>query len=145
MFPTIVIIALTAVIAIVLAISYFRNKTNSKEDIMAGVRERAEQRRMDRAFMNTTPVEDPYDRIYDLNAAMSVVEVDESASGYGQLDDEQKRVIAAIFDSQSQVPTTLASSKLGVVAGSRWTHSVFGELNQLEPIHERDVWSNSRN
>jgi hypothetical protein len=145
MFPTIVIIALTAVIAIVLALAYFRNKTSPKEDIMAGVRERAEQRRMDRAFMNTTPLEDPYERIYDLNAAMSAVEVDESANGYGQLDEEQKRVIAAIFDSQAQVPTTLTASKLGVVAGSRWTHSVFGELNQLEPLREKDIWSNSRN
>ncbi len=145
MFPTIVIMALTAVIAILLAVSYFRNKTSPKEDIMAGVRERAEQRRMDRAFMNTTPLEDPYERTYDLNAAMSVVEVDESANGYGQLDEEQKRVIAAIFDGRAQVPTTLNSGKLGVVTGSRWTHSVFGELNQVEPIRERDIWSNSRN
>jgi len=145
MFPTIVIIALTAVIAIVLAVAYFRNKTSPKEDIMAGVRERAEQRRLDRAFMNTTPIEDPYERVYNLVPDMSGVEVDESANGYGQLSNEQKRVIAAIFDSQSQVPTTLTASKLGVVAGSRWTHSVFGEHNQVEPIRERDIWSNSRN
>lgn len=140
------IVAVTSLLAVISAIafSYTRNKA-AKTDIMEGVRERAEQRRLDRAFMNTTPVEDPYERTYDLSSAMSAVEVDESANGYGELSDEQKRVIVAIFDNQAQVPTTLTASKLGIVAGSRWSQSVFGELNQVDPIPEKDVWSNSRN
>lgn len=146
MFPTIALIGLVAFIPVVMIVIVItNNRTRSSKDIMAGVRERIEQRRLDRAFMNTTPVEDPYERAYDLTAAMSAVEVDESANGYGQLDDEQKRVIAAIFDNRAQTPSTLTSSKLGVVAGSRWTHSVFGELNQIEPIADKDIWSNSRN
>lgn len=143
MFPTIILIALAvSALAAVVGIMVLRNKSKSNEDIMAGVRERAEQRRQDRAFMNTTPVEDPYDRTYNLAAAMSAVEVDESANGYGQLDDEQKRVIAAIFDNQAQ---TASSLSLTSTHGARWNHSVFGDLNTVKPIRDKDIWSNSRN
>lgn len=142
MLPLIVTLSLVAVIALALGIFYFRNKQNASSDVIAQVRERAAQRKLDRAFMNTTPAEDPYDRAYDLSLAMSATEVDESANGYGMLDDEQKRVIAAIFDNHAQVPTSLDTRP---VHGARWTHSVFGELNQLKPIDDKDIWATSRN
>jgi len=145
MLPLIVTLSLVAVIAIAIGISYFRNKQDRSSNILAAARERAEQRKLDRAFMNTTPIEDPYDRSYDLHLAMSATEVDESAIGYGTLDDEQKRVIAAIFDNHAAAPSSLTTAKTGIVQGSRWSQSVFGELNQIDPIADKDIWSTSRN
>lgn len=119
-----------------------QKSTVSKSNMLAQVRERAEQRKLDRAFMDTEPVEDAYDRSYDLTLAMSAVEVDESANGYGMLDDEQKRIIAAIFEGQSQVPSSFDTRP---VHGARTSHSVFGELNKVAPIPDKDIWSASRN
>jgi len=144
MLPLIVIISLSIVFG--LCIAYFRNKRHtSNKELLAGVRERAEQRKLDRAFMNTAPIEDPYDRSYDLSLAMSATEVDESAIGYGTLDDEQKRVIAAIFDNHVAAPSSLTTAKTGIVQGARWSQSVFGELNQHSPVPDKDIWSTSRN
>lgn len=140
---TLIVASVTALIIAAVAISYFRNKPSVKDSVLDGVRERAEQRRLDRAFKNTAPIEDPYNRPYNLAPDMSGLEVDESANGYGQLSEEQKRVIAAIFDNQAQVPSVFGE-KNGVVSGSRWSHNVFGEHNQLKPLTDKDVWSNSR-
>ena len=116
-------------------------RSNPAENI-ARAKERAAERTNARAFADTEPEEDPYDRAYVLSNAMSVVEVDESANGYGMLDDEQKRVIAAIFDSQSQVPTSLDTRS---IRGARWSQSVYGDHNQIDPIPEKDIWSTTRN
>jgi len=116
-------------------------RSNPAENI-ARAKERAAERTNARAFADTEPEEDPYDRAYVLSNAMSAVEVDESANGYGMLDDEQKRVIAAIFDSNAQVPSSL---DIRPVHGARWSQSVFGELNRVEPIPEKDIWSTIRN
>ncbi|HEY6435261.1 MAG TPA: hypothetical protein VIY47_01610 [Ignavibacteriaceae bacterium] len=124
----------------------FANKSAPIEsNIVIEAKERSKQRAFERSFFDTEPVENPYDRSYDLSDALTSVEVDESANGYGMLDDEQKRVIAAIFDNQAVVPTTMNAEKNGIVAGSRWSHSVFGELNRVEPINEKDIWASSRN
>lgn len=140
------VITLSVLLVIILGIFYFRNKQHTPDaNLLAQVRERAEQRKVDRAFANTTPAEDPYERAYDLSLAMSSTEVDESANGYGMLDEEQKRVIAAIFDGQSQVPSSFTTEANGIVNGSRWSQSVFGELNRVDPIPERDIWATSRN
>jgi ABC-type Fe2+-enterobactin transport system substrate-binding protein len=142
-------ILLTAMVLVAIAAIVLIHRKNSRladsTDILRGARERAKQRGLDKAFMDTEPIEDPYDRVYDLQLAMSVTEVDESANGYGMLDDEQKRVIAAIFDSQSQVPSSLTTEATGIIRGARWSQSVFGEDNRIAPIREEDIWSTSRN
>ena len=135
-------LVLGAVILAAFAILKLRRSATPRNDVVAQAKERARQRKLDRQFMDTQPEEDPYDRAYDLSLAMSATEVDESANGYGMLDDEQKRVIAAIFDNHAQVPTSLDTRP---VHGARWSHSVFGELNQLDPIPDKDIWSMSRN
>lgn len=110
-------------------------KSTTIDDVVAQAKDRSQQRKMDREFANTEPAQDPYDRVYELSLAMSAVEVDESANGYGMLDDEQRRVIAAIFDSQSQTPSSLSAAR--VIRGARWTHSVFGEDNKVEGVQSK--------
>ena len=130
-----------AVITLAVAVN-IRRKTAQTRERAEAAKARAEERMASRAFANTAPSEDPYARPYNLSDAMSVVEVDETANGYGMLSDEQKRIIAAIFDNSAQVPSSLVVD--GVVRDSRWTRSVFGAHNQIDPLSDKDVWSTSR-
>lgn len=136
----ILLTTLVAAVAALVAIRVTRNRAKAKA-IVEAARARAEERNQNRAYMDTEPAEDPYDRVYSLGDAMLTVEVDESANGYGMLSDEQKEIITAIFDSG---PTKVSRIDRTIV-GNKWPGSVFSDLNQVEQIPERDIWSNSRN
>jgi len=137
---TIIIGGVLLSVCIALGISLVLRKKRNKRDALNAARERAEQRRLDRRFMNTTPVEDAYEKTYSLSDALSATEVNESANGYGPLDKEQKRVIAAIFDNRAQVQSSI---DLRPLHGARWAHSVFGDFNRVAPLADHEVWASS--
>lgn len=99
---------------------------------------RSAERRTERAYLDTEPTEDPYERNYPLNGDTSGIEVNESASGYGTLTNEQKDVISAIFDS-GPVTTKMLIKETGFECGNRWAGSVFGELNKVDPIPRNNI------
>lgn len=139
---TIFAMVLVGLAIALIAIRVHRKGVEAKANIKEA-RARAAERKTERAFLDTEPLEDPYDKMYNLKDAMSAVEVDESANGYGLLTDEQKRVISAIFDTG---PVSSKTLTIDDGAGkNRWPGSVFSELNQVERISEKDIWSNSRN
>jgi hypothetical protein len=118
---------------VVICMLLWARELKPKPDLISAAKERANQRISARPFRDTEPLNDPYDRLYDMTDMMSSVEVDESANGYGMLTDEQKRTIHAIFDNRKSV----SFKKDDIFGGDRWTHSISGELNQLKPINSK--------
>ena len=137
---TIIIGGALLLVCIALSISLIHRKSRNKRNTLNTVRQRAEKRRLDRGFKNTSPTEDVYQKTYSLSDALSATEVNESANGYGPLDKEQKRVIAAIFDNKAQVQSSI---DLRPLHGARWAHSVFGDFNRVAPLADHEVWASS--
>lgn len=130
---TITVIILVALV-IALVAYWFLHDKNQPTTLAEEARARARERKIESMYMDTKPEVEEFELDMTLNGLITT-EIDDKVNGYGDLSDEQKRTINAIFD-RSEEDKRLST----LLRGDSWTHSVYGDLNRVETIDASDIW-----